>query len=189
MKNIVILASGSGTNAENIIKNFGQGDDLNVVLLMSNRKDAYALKRAEKLKVPVRVFNRDDLYESGIVLKTLKEFSADLIVLAGFLWLIPTDIIKAFPNRILNIHPALLPAYGGKGMYGSRVHEAVIANRERKSGISIHIVNEVYDAGNIIFQAECPVMEDDTPDSLAARIHELEYRHYPEVIRDYAAGL
>jgi phosphoribosylglycinamide formyltransferase-1 len=189
MKHIAILASGSGTNAENIIKYFKNRDGFRIVLLMSNRKDAYALTRAENHNVPARVFDRDDLYSSGNVLKTLEEFSVDLVILAGFLWLIPDDIIRAFPKRILNIHPALLPSYGGKGMYGSRVHEAVIANREKRSGITIHIVNEEYDAGNIIFQADCPVMESDTPESLAKRIHELEYRHYPEVIRDYAAGL
>jgi len=189
MIKVAILASGSGTNAENIINNFNSGDEIRVVILMSNRQDAYALKRADKLNIPTWVFNREDLYASSNVLDKLNEFSADIIILAGFLWLIPPEIIKSYPGRILNIHPALLPSYGGKGMYGSRVHQAVIENGEKKSGITIHIVNEEYDAGDIVFQAECPVLEGDTPESLASRIHELEYEYYPEVIRDYAAGL
>jgi phosphoribosylglycinamide formyltransferase-1 len=122
-------------------------------------------------------------------LDVLLEHSTDLVVLAGFLWLIPENILKAFPNRILNIHPALLPSYGGKGMYGHKVHEAVIANKEVKSGITIHLVNKEYDSGGVLFQAECPVLIDDTPDSLATRIHQLEYKHFPHVIEEYLAKL
>lgn len=189
MRNITILASGSGTNAENIINFFHSDKEVDVVLLMSNRKDAYALQRAKNLGIPARYFNRDDMFSSSCVLNILRDFSTDLIVLAGFLWLIPENIIHAYPNRILNIHPALLPNYGGKGMYGQRVHEAVIANNEKKSGITIHLVNEEYDSGDILFQAECPVLDGDSPDSLASRIHDLEYKYYPGVIRDYLVKL
>ena len=184
-----MLASGSGTNAENIIRYFNSRREAQVSLLLSNREDAYALERAKRLNVPVGVFNRNDLYNNSSVLNLLQESSTDLIVLAGFLWLIPVNIIRAFSNRILNIHPALLPAYGGKGMYGQRVHEAIIANREEKSGITIHLVNEEYDSGDILFQAECPVLKDDTPGSLAGRIHELEYEHLPKVIQEYLVKL
>ena len=189
MKNITILASGSGTNAENIIRFFQYRDEGRVKLLLSNRKDAYALERAKNLDVPSQIFSREEMYSSGIVLELLQEYSTDLIILAGFLWLIPSDIIRAYPNRILNIHPALLPAYGGKGMYGQRVHEAVIANRENISGISIHLVNEEYDSGDIILQAKCPVLGSDTPNDLASRIHELEYEHYPKLILEYLGKL
>lgn len=189
MKNISILASGSGTNAENIIRFFQKRDEGQVNLLMANRKDAYALERARKLSVPAKFFGRDDIYSSNMILDLLSEYSTDLIVLAGFLWLIPSEIIKAYPVRILNIHPALLPSYGGKGMYGRKVHEAVIAGGEEKSGISIHLVNEEYDRGDIIFQAECPVLSDDTADTLANRIHELEYEHYPGIILEYLKRL
>lgn len=189
MKNISILASGSGTNAENIIKYFRSKGQAEVKLLLSNRRDAYALERAKKLGVPAKVFARDHLYSSHEVQDVLLEYSTDLIVLAGFLWLIPENILHAFPNRILNIHPALLPSYGGKGMYGQKVHEAVIANKEEKSGITIHLVNKEYDSGDVLFQAECPVNIEDTPDSLAARIHKLEYEHFPTVIEEYLGKL
>ncbi len=185
MKNITILASGSGTNAENLIKFFHGRGDGQVKLLMANRSEAFALVRASKLGIPTRVFSREDLYSSGKVLHELREFSTDLIVLAGFLWLIPPEIIRAYPKRIINIHPALLPKYGGKGMYGSRVHEAIIANRESTSGITIHSVDEEYDKGEILFQAECPVLPDDNPGTLAGRIHKLEYEYYPKVVVEY----
>ena len=185
MKNICILASGSGTNAENIIRYFQENKQAKVNILLANKENAFALTRAKRLGVPAMVFNRADMYESDRVLKIMKNYSADLIILAGFLWLIPKKILDAFPDRILNIHPALLPQYGGKGMYGSRVHEAVIKNQDKKSGITIHLVNQEYDSGDIIFQAQCPVHQNDTPDSLASRIHELEYAHYPRVILEY----
>ena len=189
MKNISILASGSGTNAENIIKYFESKKHGRVKLLMTNRKDAYALQRAERLNVPAKVFSRADMYSSEVVINYLKEFSTDLIVLAGFLWLIPPDILQAYPNRILNIHPALLPYYGGKGMYGQKVHDTVIANKEKKSGITIHLVNEEYDSGDILFQAETPVLANDTADSLANRIHQLEYENFPRIIQEYLERL
>ncbi|MDZ7742530.1 MAG: phosphoribosylglycinamide formyltransferase [Bacteroidota bacterium] len=182
MKKIAILASGSGTNAENIARFFRKEKTAIVALILSNNKDAYVLRRAEKLEIPYITFNREDFYSSDRVLNILQDHRIDLIVLAGFLWLIPRNILKAFPKRIVNIHPALLPGYGGKGMYGDSVHKAVIENGEKESGISIHYVNEKYDEGEIIFQARCPLSEQDTAESLAGRIHELEYKHFPEVI-------
>ncbi|MCF8388870.1 MAG: phosphoribosylglycinamide formyltransferase [Bacteroidales bacterium] len=182
MKKIAILASGSGTNAQNIIEYFREKRTALVSLVLSNSKDAYVLKRAEKLEVPYTVFGRKDFYESDRILNILEEHRTDLIVLAGFLWLIPQNILKAYPDRIVNIHPALLPKYGGKGMYGNKVHKAVLEKGEKESGISIHYVNEKYDEGEVIFQAKCPVKEADTPESLASRVHELEYRYYPEII-------
>ena len=181
---IAILASGSGTNAENIIQYFAGHPGISIQMILSNKKDAFVLTRAENHNIQTMVFDRTDFYETGLVLETLKSEGIDFIVLAGFLWLIPTDIIRAFPDKIVNIHPALLPKYGGKGMYGSHVHKAVIENKEKESGISIHLVNEKYDEGSILFQAKCRVLPDDTPDSLAERIHQLEYKHYPEVIEE-----
>ena len=183
-KKIAILASGSGTNAENIIQYFAGHPEIRIQMILSNKKDAYVLTRAENNNIPTLVFDRPDFYETGSVLDKLKSEEIDFIILAGFLWLIPLDIIRTFPDKIVNIHPALLPKYGGKGMYGSHVHKAVIENKEKESGISIHFVNEKYDEGAIIFQAKCEVLPDDTPDSLAERIHKLEYKHYPEVIKD-----
>jgi len=185
MTNLAIFASGSGTNAEQIIHYFSDYKRATVKLVLSNRRDAYVLTRVKKSGVPSWVFDRDDLYHSERVLNRLQEKQIDLIVLAGFLWLIPDTILKAYPNRIINIHPALLPGFGGKGMFGRHVHEAVIAAGEQQSGITIHLVDKVYDNGKILFQATCPVFPGDTPDTLAARIHELEHRYYPEVIRDY----
>ena len=189
MKRITILASGSGTNAENIISYFDKKNDVEVNLVMSNNKNAYVHERAKKMGIPSLTFSREDLNFNNRVIDILHQNQTELIVLAGFLWLIPESIIRAYPGRILNIHPALLPSYGGKGMYGQRVHEAVIANKEKKSGITIHLVNEEYDSGDIIFQAECPVYEEDTPDNLASRIHQLEYKHFPVVIEEYLGGL
>ncbi|MCD6331691.1 MAG: phosphoribosylglycinamide formyltransferase [Bacteroidales bacterium] len=185
MTNLAIFASGSGTNAEQIIHYFSDHKRATVKLVLSNRRDAYVLTRVKKSGVPSWVFDRDDLYHSERVLNRLQEEQIDLIVLAGFLWLIPDTILKAYPNRIINIHPALLPGFGGKGMFGRHVHEAVIAAGEQQSGITIHLVDKVYDNGKILFQATCPVFPGDTPDTLAARIHELEHQYYPEVIRDY----
>ena len=181
-KKIAILASGSGTNAENIIKYFEGSQDVSVQLVLSNKEEAYVLTRARQHNIPTMVFDRPGFYETGLVLEKLLSEGINFIVLAGFLWLIPLDIIQAYPGKIVNIHPALLPKYGGKGMYGSHVHQAVIDNNDKESGISIHYVNEKYDEGAIIFQAKCPVLPGDTPESLAERIHVLEYKHYPEVI-------
>ena len=182
MNNIVLLASGSGSNVENIVKFFNDDQDTQISMILTNNPKAYVIQRAEKLGIPIRIFNRDDFYNNGAIIDLLKKINPDLIVLAGFLWLIPEDMIKTFPNKIINIHPALLPKYGGKGMYGSRVHEAVVANKEKESGITIHYVNERYDEGNIIFQAKCEVLPSDTPDDVANKVHKLEYEHFPKVI-------
>ncbi len=182
MKNLAIFASGSGTNAERIIEYFENNDLVKINLVLSNRKDAYVIQRAQNHNVPVIYFSKETLYETKDLLIILEEFSIDLIVLAGFLWLVPDYLIKAFPHKIINIHPALLPKYGGEGMYGIKVHEAVIKNKDKESGISIHYVNEKYDDGELIFQAKCKIEENDTPDSLAEKVHALEYEHFPVII-------
>ena len=184
MKKIAIFASGSGSNAENIIQYFAQKPQFCVKSVFCNVPDAYVLERAKKYNVPTLVFNRSELRDPEKMLHQLQADGIDFIILAGFLWLMPACITAAFPNRIINIHPALLPAYGGKGMYGHHVHEAVIAAGEKESGITIHNVNEHYDQGAIIFQAKCPVLPTDTPDDLAARVHELEYRYFPQIIEE-----
>lgn len=187
MSSIVILASGSGTNAENLIRYFANSREINVKLAMTNNPNALVIQRMKKLGIPTIIFNDDELV-NGSVLKILKENSIDYIILAGFLKLIPENIIKPFSGRILNIHPALLPKYGGKGMYGMRVHEAVIAAGESESGITIHLVNERYDEGDTIFQVKCPVLPNDTPQALADRVHQLEYQHFPEVVQRFVEG-
>ncbi|MFH0760291.1 MAG: phosphoribosylglycinamide formyltransferase [Bacteroidota bacterium] len=188
MSNIAIFASGSGSNAEQIIRYFDQDPDIHVLLVLCNKPDAFVLGRARNLNIRSIVFDRKAFYQSQSVLDELRKASVDLIVLAGFLWMIPDYLLKSFSGRILNIHPALLPDFGGKGMYGMRVHEEVIRRGQKKSGITIHLVDEHYDHGRTIFQAECEVLPDDTPDSLATRIHALEHRYYPQVIRDYLKG-
>jgi len=180
--NLAIFASGSGTNAENIAKYFEGHDRIHVKEIFSNRKDAYVHTRAEKLGIPSFTFTKEQFQDSSFI-KRLEDI--DYIILAGFLWLVPGYLIKAFPNKIINIHPALLPKYGGKGMYGGRVHQAVIQAGEEESGITIHLVNEEYDKGEILFQAKCEVAKSDTPDSLAEKIHALEYEHFPRVIEEY----
>jgi phosphoribosylglycinamide formyltransferase-1 len=180
MKKIAILASGSGTNAENIVRYFEDNENLNIVCVYSNKGDAFVLERAKMLNIPTVVFDRHQFYDTDIVLQSLLAYEVDLVVLAGFLWLVPHQLIDNF--SIINIHPALLPKYGGKGLYGHRVHEAVVANKEVESGITIHFVNEQYDDGQIIFQAKCEVSSLDTPDDVAAKIHELEQANFPKVI-------
>ena len=182
MRNIAIFASGSGTNAQKLMEYFSTNKTAKVKIVLSNKADAYVLERAKNFSVPTFVFDRDDLYHSGKVLRILLEKDIHFIVLAGFLWLVPEEILSHYPGRIVNIHPALLPDYGGKGMYGDRVHKAVLENQEKESGISIHFVNERYDEGDIIFQAKCEVKPDDTPEVLAARIHKLEHKYYPLVV-------
>ncbi len=189
MRNIAILASGSGTNAENIIRCFSNSEFARVKIVLSNKAEAYVLKRAESLHVQSMFFDRRQFYGTGEVLECLIRNKIDFIVLAGFLWLVPGEILRAYDRRIVNIHPGLLPGYGGKGMYGSRVHKSVIENHEKESGITIHYVNDIYDNGDIIFQARCSVDANDTPDTLAAKVHALEYRFFPEVIADLVSKL
>lgn len=179
---LAILGSGNGTNAQQISEYFADRDDVEVVCIIYNVRDAYIARRAENLGIESRYFGRKDFYENGAVLQYLREKQADWVILAGFLWLVPEDMLAAYPNRIINIHPALLPKYGGKGMYGHHVHEAVVAAHEAESGITIHIVDNHYDRGTTLFQARCTVDADETPDSLAAKIHLLEKEHFPRVI-------
>ncbi len=192
MKRIAIFVSGSGTNAENIIRHFNYdkeyGSYAKVELVLSNRPDAYAITRACRLEVPSFVFTADML-KSGTVSEILGLYKIDIIILAGFLLKIPDRIISDFENRIINIHPALLPAYGGKGMYGHHVHEAVIRAGEKESGITVHLANGKYDDGTILFQAKCNIAEHDDAESLAGKIHELEQRYFPEVILNYIKGI
>ena len=182
MKHIAILASGAGTNAENIIRYFSNEKKAKVTLVLSNKPQAKVLERAAALGVDAFFFDRTQFYDTGEGLMMLRRRETDLVVLAGFLWLVPADVIEAFRGRIINIHPALLPRFGGKGMYGDRVHSAVLEAGSSESGITIHFVNEHYDSGDIIFQARCPVLPDDDVHSLAERVHALEYEHYPRVI-------
>ncbi len=182
MKNIAIFASGSGTNAENLIRFFRTSQFGKVRVVLSNRVDAGVLIRAQSLEIESFVFTREQFYSSEEVLNVLFERDIDYIILAGFLWLVPDYLLIPFENKIVNIHPALLPKYGGKGMYGSRVHRAVIEAGESESGITIHHVNQEYDEGDIIFQASCKIEPGETPDSLAEKIHELEYTYFPAVV-------
>ncbi len=182
---IAIFASGSGTNAENLARYFSKHPSIRTEMILTNNARAGVLERAARWDIPALVFSRNDLCHSGHVLDILSVQGIDYIILAGFLWLIPPAILRHYPDRILNIHPALLPKYGGKGMYGDHVHMAVLAACEKSSGITIHLVDEIYDAGRILFQATCPVIPGDTPRSLAERIHALEYRHYPPVVEQY----
>ncbi|MCD4744782.1 MAG: phosphoribosylglycinamide formyltransferase [Bacteroidales bacterium] len=182
MKNIAIFASGNGTNAQRIIEYFIDSKNIKVSLVLSNKNDAYVLVRAKKFNILSVVFNRNEFYNTELILDKLKLNHIDFIVLAGFLWLIPHNILREFKGRIINIHPALLPKYGGKGMYGMNVHKTVIEANEKESGISIHYVNEKYDEGEIIFQVRCPVEKGETQDSLAEKIHKLEYEFFPKLI-------
>ena len=182
MKRIVIFASGSGSNAQQIAGYFSNLDIARVIKIFTNRRDAYVLQRAHQMNIPVVVFDKADFYENDVIYHQLFDLNPDLIVLAGFLWKVPEKIVYAFPNRIINIHPALLPKYGGKGMYGEHVHRAVIENREKESGITIHYVNENYGEGAFILQARCGINDSDTPATLAEKIHALEYKYYPKTI-------
>jgi phosphoribosylglycinamide formyltransferase-1 len=182
MTNIAIFASGSGTNAENIIKYFSNRQNARVKLVLSNKRQAMVLKRAESLNVSAFFFEYDDFYCTGKVLDRLVKDDISFIVLAGFLWLVPQNILSHYKGRIVNIHPALLPSFGGKGMYGDAVHRAVIAAGGKESGITIHYVNSHYDAGDIIFQARCRIEQGETPETLASKVHKLEYLHFPVII-------
>ena len=180
--NIAIFASGSGSNAENICSFFQNSHDINVVLICSNNKNAFVLKRAKNLGVDAVFFTKAQLISFGFLEKTLTNFNVNFIVLAGFLLKIPQKMINKYPNKIINIHPALLPKYGGKGMYGENIHRAVIENKDEESGVTIHYVNQNYDEGEIIFNAKCEVTKTDTPESLAIKIQALEYTCFPKII-------
>ena len=181
MKKVAILASGSGSNAENIIKYFSGREDVEVAFVISNRKEVYVHERCKYLGVPSYVMPKAD-FESGAVTKFLVENNIDLVVLAGFLLRVPNDMLEAFPNKVINIHPSLLPKYGGKGMYGDNVHKAVVENKETESGITIHFLNERFDEGEHIVHYKCEVLPTDTPDDVASKVHALEYEWYTKVI-------
>lgn len=183
MKKLALFASGNGTNVQRIADYFSDNENIRIQLIVCNNAQAYVLERAKKLGIASCLIDKKEIfYHTDTVLQVLQKHQIDFIVLAGFLWLIPTSIIEAYPNKIINIHPALLPKYGGKGMYGMHVHRAVVANKESESGITIHYVNPCYDEGEIIFQAKCAVTSDDTAESVAQKVHGLEYEHFPKVL-------
>jgi phosphoribosylglycinamide formyltransferase-1 len=184
LKRIAIFASGSGSNAQRIMEHFKRHKEMEVAIVLSNRADSYVLQRADNFEIPTHVFSKEELYDSATILQLLKNLDIDIIVLAGFLWLIPANIIQQYPKRIINIHPALLPKYGGKGMYGDIIHETVIANHDHETGITIHYVNETFDEGEIIYQNKCVVEKTDTTEKLAYKVHQLEHLHYPRIIED-----
>jgi phosphoribosylglycinamide formyltransferase 1 len=188
MQQIVILSSGSGSNAENIIKYLKNSDTIEVKLIICNNPKAGIIPRAKQLGVPLLLLNRNDFYQSDKLISLLQRMNIDLIVLAGFLWLLPTNFIAAFKNKIINIHPALLPKYGGKGMYGQYVHTAVLKNKEKETGITIHLVDEIYDHGKIIFQKSVSVVPGDSVPTLEEKVHKLEYEYYPKVIEQLLSG-
>ena len=189
MKRIAIFASGSGSNAEKICNYFSGRTDVEVSLILTNNPQAGVIQRARKLHIPVVIFDRKTFYETERILQLLKNDGVDLIVLAGFMMLIPPFLVKGYHNKIVNIHPALLPKHGGKGMYGHFVHEAVVAAKDVQSGITIHFVNENYDEGNVIFQATCEVNATDLPDDVAQKVQVLEHEHYPRVIDELIAKI
>lgn len=188
MKRIAIFASGSGSNAEAIARYLTDRTDVEISLILTNNPEAGVIQRARRLHIPVVVFDRKTFYNSDRIIELLLNQKIDLVVLAGFMMLIPEKLVQTFPRRILNIHPALLPKYGGKGMYGHFVHEAVVAAGEAESGITIHFVNEVYDEGEIVFQATCALSPTDTPDDVARKVQVLEHEHFPRVVEQVAAG-
>lgn len=189
MKRVAIFASGSGSNAENIANYFKGSDTVEVALILANNPEAYVLERAKKLGIESVVVTGKEFRAADKVLEILKERNIDFIVLAGFLLLVPAKLIEAYPGKIVNIHPALLPKHGGKGMYGDHVHEAVVAAGDTESGITIHLIDERYDCGTTFFQATCPVLPTDTPHDVAEKVHALEYEHFPRVIKEIIATL
>jgi len=183
-KRIAIFASGSGSNAQKILEYFKDNSIAEVSIILSNNPDAYVLQRADNFETPTHVFDRDEFYKTDDVVALLKDLQIDLIVLAGFLWLIPSNLLNAFPNRIINIHPALLPSFGGKGMYGDRVHQAVLAAKEEESGITIHYVNEKFDEGEIIHQSKYKIDPNDTVELIRFKGQQLEHQYYPKTIEN-----
>ncbi len=184
MIKLAIFASGSGSNAENIALYFREDQDIAISLIISNKKDAYVLERAKNLNIPAYTFSKKEFDESDKIIELLLKNDIDYIILAGFLLKVSEKIISAYPDKIINIHPALLPKYGGKGMYGDNVHKAVIEAKDPESGITIHFVNENYDEGAIIFQAKCQISKDDTYEQVAEKVHKLEYEHFPKIIKE-----
>jgi phosphoribosylglycinamide formyltransferase-1 len=181
-KRIAIFASGSGSNAQRIMEHFKRSPESEVAIVLTNNPDAYVLQRADNFEIPTHIFDRKEFYETPSVVNLLKNLNVDIIVLAGFMWLVPQNLLAAFPNRIINIHPALLPKYGGKGMYGDRVHKAVLDNREEESGITIHFVNERFDEGEIIHQAKYRIEKGDDIEMIKFKGQQLEHMHYPKVV-------
>ena len=182
MKKIALLASGSGSNVENIANYFSTNDSVRIDIVLVNKPDAYVLERAKKLDIESKIFNRSDFYDNDSISELLNTRDIDLVVLAGFLWLIPEHLVTAFPNKIINIHPALLPNYGGKGMYGKHVFEAVLKNKEKETGITFHYVNDKYDDGRIIAQYKLGIQENDTLATLSKKNNILEMEKYPKII-------
>jgi phosphoribosylglycinamide formyltransferase-1 len=183
-KRIAIFASGSGSNAQKIMEHFKRSSEAEVVLILTNNPQAYVLQRADNFEVPSHIFTRDEFYKSDDVIKLLKNLQVDLIVLAGFLWLVPVSLLKAFPNKIINLHPALLPKYGGAGMYGDHVHKAVLANNEEESGITIHFVDEQFDEGEIIHQSRFRIEPGDNLEMIKFKGQQLEHQHFPRVVEN-----
>ena len=182
LKKLAIFASGSGSNAENICNYFSESSDIKVVLICTNREDALIVKRANKLNIPVYIFSKSELNNFVDLHKKLQNIEVDVIILAGFLLKLPTIMVDNYPNRIINIHPSLLPKYGGKGMYGSNIHKAVIKNKDTESGISIHFVNQNYDEGKIILQEKCSISANESVETLKHKIHKLEHNYFPVAI-------
>ncbi|MFZ4262302.1 phosphoribosylglycinamide formyltransferase [Sphingobacterium sp. HJSM2_6] len=183
-KRIAIFASGSGSNAQKIMEHFKYADAAEVALVLSNNPEAYVLQRADNFEIPTHVFDRHDCYNTDELVNILKRLEIDLIVLAGFLWLVPENLLQHFPNKIINIHPSLLPKFGGKGMYGDRVHQAVLAANEEEHGITIHFVNERFDEGEIIHQSKFRIEPGDTLEKIKFKGQQLEHLHYPKVIEN-----
>jgi len=181
-KRIAIFASGSGSNAQKIMEHFKKHNDAEVAIVLTNNSDAYVLQRADNFEIPTHIFNRNEFYQTGSIVTLLKSLQVDIIVLAGFLWLIPDNLLKAFPNKIINIHPALLPKYGGKGMYGDKVHKTILENGEEESGITIHFVNEHFDEGEIIHQSRFKIEKGDDLEMIKFKGQQLEHLHYPKVV-------
>jgi phosphoribosylglycinamide formyltransferase-1 len=183
-KRIAIFASGSGSNAQKIMEHFKRNADAEVVLILTNNPQAYVLQRADNFEIPSHIFTRNELYQTDDVIRILKNLQVDLIVLAGFLWLVPPALLTAFPNRIINLHPALLPKYGGKGMYGDHVHNAILAAKEEESGITIHFASDHFDEGEIIHQSKFKIEPNDTLEMVKFKGQQLEHQHFPKVIEN-----
>lgn len=189
MKHIAVFASGTGTNAEKIMQHFEQHEEISVSLIISNKTNAPVLSKAVAFGVPTLLIDRHSFYQTHDILETLKRYGIDFIVLAGFLWLLPPYLVQAYAHRMVNLHPALLPRYGGKGMYGMHVHRAVCEAKENQTGMTIHYVNEQYDDGDIVFQATCPLQRGDTPEGIADKVRVLEHRYFPKVIEQLVKRL